>query len=187
MVEMLESANILHHATSQSLVILDEIGRGTSTFDGLAIAWAMVEFLADLGAKTLFATHYHQLNAIAEQIPSVANFRVSVEEVQDKVIWTHKVLPGGTDRSYGIHVARMAGMPARVLARAAEVLRELESTEAAPVAIGPTVANLQMTLFEPEPPAVVKALAAVDVERLTPLEALQLLDEWKRTFGTPSS
>jgi DNA mismatch repair protein MutS len=187
MVEMLESANILHHATPQSLVILDEIGRGTSTFDGLAIAWAMVEFLADLGARTLFATHYHQLNAIAEQIPSVANFRVSVEEVHDKVIWTHKVLPGGTDRSYGIHVARMAGMPARVLDRAAEVLRELEQTEAAPVAIRPAVANLQMTLFEAEPPAVVKALAAVDVERLTPLEALQLLDEWKRTFGTPSS
>jgi len=185
MVEMLESANILHNATPRSLVILDEIGRGTSTFDGLAIAWAMVEFLAEMGAKTLFATHYHQLNAIADQVPTVTNFRVSVEEVRDKVIWTHKVLPGGTDRSYGVHVARMAGMPAPVLARAAEVLRELERAESPPPGIGPSVARLQMTLFEAEPPAFVQALAAVDIERLTPLEALQLLDEWKRALGTP--
>lgn len=183
MVEMVESANILNHATQRSLVILDEVGRGTSTYDGLAIAWAMVEHLASIGAKTMFATHYHQLNAIADQMPGIANFRVAVEEFGDEIVWTHKVLPGGTDRSYGIHVARMAGVPVAVLQRAKEILQELEQKDRAPKAIPAQTQKLQMTLFEFEEPPVVKELQELDVNRLTPLEALRLLDEWKRKFG----
>jgi DNA mismatch repair protein MutS len=183
MVEMVESANILNHATARSLVILDEVGRGTSTYDGLAIAWAMVEYLASVGAKTMFATHYHQLNALAEQISTVSNFRVSVEEIGDDVVWTHKVLPGGTDRSYGIHVARMAGVPAAVLKRSAEILSELENTSVAPTAEAPATQKLQLTLFEFEAPPVMQALQNLDVNQLTPIEALKLLDEWKRKFS----
>jgi DNA mismatch repair protein MutS len=183
MVEMIESANILNHATARSLVILDEVGRGTSTYDGLAIAWAMVEHLAAVGAKTMFATHYHQLNALAEQIPGIGNFRVSVEEFGDDIVWTHRVLPGGTDRSYGIHVARMAGVPQSVLARAAEVLADLEETTQAPKAVAPTVQRMQLSLFELEPSQVEQELSKLDVNRLTPIEALKLLDDWKRKFG----
>jgi DNA mismatch repair protein MutS len=183
MVEMVESANILNHATERSLVILDEVGRGTSTFDGLAIAWAMIEHLAGIGAKTMFATHYHQLNALAEQIPGIANFRVAVEEFGDEIVWTHRVLPGGTDRSYGIHVARMAGVPSPVLLRARQILDELEQKDQAPKAIPSQTQKLQMTLFEFEEPPVIKELQGLDVNQLTPLEALRLLDEWKRKFG----
>ncbi|RYG25062.1 DNA mismatch repair protein MutS, partial [bacterium] len=181
MVEMVESANILNHATEKSLVILDEVGRGTSTYDGLAIAWAMVEHLAAIGAKTMFATHYHQLNALAGQVPGVANFRVAVEELGEDVVWTHRVLPGGTDRSYGIHVARMAGVPSAVLRRAQEVLSELEERPATPTP--PPTKTLQLTLFEAEEPPVMEALREVDPNALTPLEALRLLDDWKRRFG----
>ncbi|MBI3721430.1 MAG: hypothetical protein HY248_02665 [Fimbriimonas ginsengisoli] len=180
MVEMVESANILNHATARSLVILDEVGRGTSTYDGLAIAWAMLEHLAALGAKTMFSTHYHQLNALADQIPSVRNFRVSVEEFGNDLVWTHRVLPGGTDRSYGIHVARMAGVPGSVLRRSTEILAELEGAGAAPVAEVRGVQKMQLNLFEAEDPPVVRALQELDVDRLTPLDALRLLDEWKR-------
>jgi len=183
MVEMVESANILNHATSRSLVILDEVGRGTSTYDGLAIAWAMIEHLAGLGAKTMFATHYHQLNALADQMPGVANFRVAVEEFGDDIVWTHRVLPGGTDRSYGIHVARMAGVPPTVLQRSREILAELEEKSEAPRAIPATTQRMQLTLFDVEEPPVVKALQGLDVNQLTPLEALRLLDDWKRKFG----
>jgi DNA mismatch repair protein MutS len=180
MVEMVESANILNHATERSLVILDEVGRGTSTYDGLAIAQAMIEHLAALGAKTMFATHYHQLNALEGQIPGIANFRVAVEEVGDQIVLTHRVLPGGTDRSYGIHVARMAGVPRSVLDRASQILEELE---VGPRAAVPRREKLQLTLFEAEEPEVVKELQGVDVNRLTPLEALKLLDDWKRRYG----
>lgn len=180
MVEMVESANILNHATTRSLVILDEVGRGTSTYDGLAIAWAMIEYLAGIGCKTMFATHYHQLNALADQMPTVKNFRVSVEEIGDDVVWTHKVLPGGTDRSYGIHVARMAGVPSAVVKRSAEILADLEQTEAPKVAS--SAQKLQLSLFELEQPEVVRELQDLDVNQLTPIAALQLLDSWKRKF-----
>lgn len=183
MVEMVESANILNHASPRSLVILDEIGRGTSTYDGLAIAWAMVEYLHGVGCKTMFATHYHQLNELAHQLVGVANFRVSVEEIGDDVIWTHKVLQGGTDRSYGIHVARMAGVPMSVLTRAASILGELEGRQSAAIAPAPEVQRLQMKLFESDDP-VGRELSQVDVNGLTPLEALQLLDDWKRRFSS---
>lgn len=183
MVEMVESANILNHATSQSLVILDEVGRGTSTYDGLAIAWAMIEHLVDVSAKTMFATHYHQLNSLADQMSGIANYRVAVEEFGDDIVWTHRVLPGGTDRSYGIHVARMAGVPGVVLERAKEILSELESKSEAPRAIPASTQKLQLTLFEFEEPPVVKELQKLDVNRLTPIDALRVLDEWKRKFG----
>ena len=179
MVEMVESANILNHATERSLVILDEVGRGTSTYDGLAIAWAMVEHLAAVSAKTLFATHYHQLNALAEQIAGIANYRVAVEEFGDDIVWTHRVLPGGTDRSYGIHVARMAGVPLSVLQRSAEILAELEQKDSAPRAVVETQ-KLQLTLFDVEEPEIVRELKKLDVNALTPIQALRLLDEWQR-------
>ncbi len=183
MVEMVESANILNHATERSLVILDEVGRGTSTYDGLAIAWAMVEHLAAIGAKTLFATHYHQLNALAEQVPSIANFRVAVEEMGDDIVWTHRVLPGGTDRSYGVQVARMAGVPASVLIRATAILEDLEQRSDAPRAVPAQTQKLQMTLFEFDEPPMVQALQNLDVNRLTPVEALRMLDDWKRKWA----
>lgn len=185
MVEMTEAANILNHASDRSLVILDEVGRGTSTFDGLAIAWAMVEHLMALGSKTLFATHYHQLNALADQTDAVRNFRVAVEETGDSIVWTHRVLAGGADKSYGIHVARMAGLPGIVLTRAAELLSELEARSDAPQAAAVTK-TLQFTLFDLEEPPVLKALKAVDLDQVTPMEALRLLDDWKRKFaGNP--
>lgn len=182
MVEMVESANILNNATARSLVVLDEVGRGTSTYDGLAIAWAMVEHLASVGAKTLFATHYHQLNEIASQITTVANMRVAVEEHGDQVVWTHKVLPGGTDRSYGVQVAKMAGVPGTVLRRAQEVLGRLESNATPLEAVGPSMQRVQLTLFEAEEPEVLRELSGLDVTQLTPIEALMKLDEWKKRF-----
>jgi DNA mismatch repair protein MutS len=178
MVEMTEAAHILHHATGNSLVILDEIGRGTSTYDGLAIAWAIAEHLAQLGAMTLFATHYHQLNGLAEFLPNVANFRVAVREEDDRVVWLHKVLEGGTDRSYGIQVAQMAGVPRPVLERASEVLADLEGSDAPVGKVKPGA--LQMTLFEAPPDPVRKTLQEIDTTTLTPVEALVLLDNLRR-------
>lgn len=182
MVEMVESANILNNATARSLVVLDEVGRGTSTYDGLAIAWAMVEYLAGARAKTLFATHYHQINQIADQTEGVANFRVAVEERGDQIVWAHKVLPGGTDKSYGIHVARMAGVPPSVVRRSEEVLASLEGKDQAPVSVPANLQTLQMTLFEEKPHALVTELEGLDVNNLSPLEALMKLDEWKKSL-----
>jgi DNA mismatch repair protein MutS len=133
MVEMTEAANILNHATPRSLIILDEIGRGTSTFDGLSLAWSMVEHLHhQTGAKTLFATHYHELTELAGRLPRVRNFNVAVREWRDQIIFLRKIVPGGSDKSYGIQVARLAGVPAPVLARAKEILRNLEEAELRP-------------------------------------------------------
>jgi len=130
MVEMNETANILNNATSRSLIVLDEIGRGTSTFDGLSIAWAVAEHLHNaVGAKTLFATHYHELTELAVTLPRVKNYNVAVREWHDQVIFLHKILPGGTDKSYGIQVGRLAGLPKEVVERAKEVLANLEEAE----------------------------------------------------------
>lgn len=182
MVEMIESANILNNASERSLVILDEVGRGTSTFDGLAIAWAMVEHLASIRSKTLFATHYHQLNRIAERSSVVVNYCVSVQEVGNKVIWTHKVLPGGTDKSYGLQVARMAGVPPEVVSRASQILKSLEEKDR-DVEVKPSSDGMQLTLFEPEPNPMVEELKQLDVNQLTPMEALFKLDEWKKNLS----
>jgi DNA mismatch repair protein MutS len=187
MVEMTETANILNNATPRSLVILDEIGRGTSTYDGLAIAWAVAEYLHAIGCKTLFATHYHYLNELANRLEGVANYRVAVKEQGDRVVWLHKVLPGGTDRSYGVHVARMAGVPPEVVQRAEQILREFErrgvqGAVQPPTSDAPTVRTkkLQLTLFEAEMHPVLEALRALDIATLSPVEALLKLDELKR-------
>jgi len=133
MVEMSETANILNNATAQSLIVLDEIGRGTSTFDGLSLAWSIVEYLHQVvGAKTLFATHYHELTELAGRLARLQNFNVAVREWRDQVVFLHKILPGGTDKSYGIQVARLAGVPKSVIERAKEILRNLEESELTP-------------------------------------------------------
>ncbi len=181
MVEMTEAANILHHASEKSLVILDEIGRGTSTFDGLAIAWAISEHLSEKGTKTLFATHYHQLNHLAEQLSNVKNFRVSVREEDDRVIWLHKVLEGGTDRSYGIQVARMAGIPRTVLERAGHVLAELEGKEVSMPRVSAEPKPFQFALFEPQESPIIKRIREIDTATMTPVEALVMLDELKKS------
>jgi DNA mismatch repair protein MutS len=133
MVEMTETANILNNATRNSLIILDEIGRGTSTFDGLSLAWSIIEFLHNqAGAKALFATHYHELTELAARLPRVRNFNVAVREWNDQIVFLRKILPGGTDKSYGLQVARLAGIPGPVLSRAKEILANLEQSELTP-------------------------------------------------------
>ncbi len=184
MVEMNETANILNNATERSLVILDEVGRGTSTFDGLAIAWAVVERLVALGCKSLFATHYHQLNEIAASCASVKNFRVAVRETESEVIWLHRVVAGGTDKSYGLQVARMAGVPQPVVARAKAILENLERGSGRARPSPPAEKRLQLTLFDLEPHPVVEALRQVDVSVMTPVEALIRLEELVRLAGS---
>jgi DNA mismatch repair protein MutS len=186
LVEMTETAAILRHATPRSLVLLDEIGRGTSTFDGLSIAWAVAEYLHErrAGAKVLFATHYHELTRLAAELPRVRNVHVAVREWKDDIVFLHRVVAGGTDRSYGIQVARLAGLPAEVVARARTLLREFE--QGAPVPAAPAGADAgQLALWGGAPPPapphpVLEALAALDPDRLTPLEALTTLHELRR-------
>lgn len=178
MVEMVETAQILHQATPRSLVVLDEVGRGTSTFDGMAIARAVVEFLhnrREVAAKTLFATHYHELTALADVLPRVRNAHVAVREEGSEVVFEHRIVPGPSDRSYGVHVARLAGLPPAVVTRAEHLLQEFEAGagRARPGANGH--AALQPALFGPSP--VEEALAALDVDGLTPIEAIQKLYE----------
>jgi DNA mismatch repair protein MutS len=191
MVEMQETASILHSATSRSLVVLDEIGRGTSTFDGLSIAWAVAEYLATnsrMRPKTLFATHYHELTDLADATPGVVNFHVAAREWKDDIIFLRKIVPGRADRSYGIQVARLAGIPGEVIARAREILQALERDELSrggrPSLSGtPSEPQRQLGLFQPPPPIDDKlraALGALDVDRITPLEALALLAELKK-------
>jgi len=167
MVEMTEAANILNHATDRSLIVLDEIGRGTSTFDGLSLAWAMAEFLVwEIRAKTLFATHYHHLNELTEVLPRVVNYRIAVKEEGDRIVFLRRIMPGGTDRSYGIQVARLAGLPEAVIARAREVLHSLEGEDLGRAG-GPTReavqgvgAPVQLQLFEAAPDPIVEEIKA---------------------------
>jgi len=197
MVEMVETANILNHATSRSLLILDEIGRGTSTYDGLSIAWAVIEYVhnhPELRAKTLFATHYHELTDLAERLPHVVNYNVAVDDSGDgeDVIFLRRIIPGKADRSYGVHVARLAGLPTAVINRAEEILADLERSGAA----GPkrlfeaeskrgAKAALQVSLFADVHPAV-EALRKLDVNGLTPLDALNRLYELQKMAGEQS-
>jgi DNA mismatch repair protein MutS len=186
MVEMQETAHILHQATDRSLVILDEIGRGTSTFDGLSIAWAVAEFLHDWqgrGIKTLFATHYHELTDLAATGPRVKNMNVAVKEWGEKIIFLRKLVEGGTNRSYGIQVARLAGLPVEVVERARQVLRHLEQettdVEGLPrlgrSAKGRVDEPLQLSLFQQSDHRVRRQLQALELEKLTPIEALNEL------------
>jgi DNA mismatch repair protein MutS len=197
MVEMTETAAILHNATRRSLVVLDEIGRGTSTFDGLSIAWAVAEHLHDqVGCRTLFATHYHELQDLARERPRVKNLTVAVREVGDRVVFLRKLVQGGASRSYGIEVAKLAGVPPEVLARARDILKNLEALEVdegghAALARGgrrrSQPAAAQLGLFaapaDPRADALRRELAALDVDALRPLDALNLLAEWKKRLG----
>ena len=183
MVEMVEAANILHHATSRSLLILDEIGRGTSTYDGLSIAWGIIEYIHNhpqLRAKTLFATHYHELTQLAELLPGIRNYNVAVSEADNKVVFLHKIISGGADRSYGIHVAQLAGLPSPVIQRANEIMAELEKTSGRAVKINPQAAQ-QVALF-PETNPLLDEIKGLDVNSLSPIEALNKLFEWQKKF-----
>jgi len=195
MVEMEETANILNNASEKSLVIMDEIGRGTSTFDGLSIAWAVAEYLHDLnnrGVKTLFATHYHELTELVQTKPRVKNFNIAVKEWNDEIIFLRKLVEGGTNRSYGIQVARLAGIPARVISRAKKILYNIEqgeyastgfsclSNENEPSMQGP----VQLDLFRKPEKMVIDRLNKADISGMTPLEALNFLNELQQKVKT---
>jgi DNA mismatch repair protein MutS len=186
MVEMVETAVILNNATSHSLVILDEVGRGTSTFDGLSLAWAIVEFLHENGKErplTLFATHYHELTAMAQEFRRIRNYNVAVKDWQGEVVFLHRIVPGGMDRSYGIHVARIAGIPERVVTRAGEILDRLEehAEELRDEALaGNDIGAKQLSLFIPVKSEVEKELVSLDVERMAPVDALKTLAELRQ-------
>jgi DNA mismatch repair protein MutS len=189
MVEMIETANILRQATAESLVILDEVGRGTATFDGLSLAWAIVEHLHEhRRPKTLFATHYHELTELGSVLPRVVNRTLAVKEWQDRIVFLRRVVPGAADKSYGLHVARLAGIPEPVVRRAAEVLANLEAQEydlrgqprlaRGPGAPPPPAAD-QLVLFTPPEEVVAAVLREVDLDYLSPLAALNLLHSLK--------
>ncbi|MCK4292757.1 MAG: DNA mismatch repair protein MutS [Planctomycetes bacterium] len=183
MVEMTETANIINNATDKSLVILDEVGRGTSTYDGLSLAWAITEHIANkIKSRTLFATHYHELTELAELFENVKNCNVAVREWMDEVVFLHRILPGGTDKSYGIHVAKLAGVPKSILERSKEILEELEATFQKE-ATGEHLAKHKTkqpdkdSLFVQKHKSVLEKLASTDINNLTPLEAINLLNE----------
>jgi DNA mismatch repair protein MutS len=186
MVEMSETSAILHNATARSLVLLDEIGRGTSTYDGVAIAWAVTEHLHDrIGCKTMFATHYHELMQLPERLAHARNCNVAVQESGGTVVFLHRLMPGGTDRSYGVHVAQLAGLPDAVVQRAREVLGTLEGEHrVVPGAPPPPSDPGQLALFNaPKPDPVVEDLRAIDLNQLTPLEAMNRLAELQKRLG----
>lgn len=193
MVEMNETASILNNLSPKSLILLDEIGRGTSTYDGISIAWAIAEYLhthPSAQAKTLFATHYHELNELANSFPRIRNFNVSVKEVGNKVIFLRKLIPGGSEHSFGIHVARMAGMPAKLIARSNEILKRLEQERTGGEHIKESIKKvqqqaLQLQMFSIDDPVLIKirdVLNNLDVNTLTPVEALMKLDEIQRVL-----
>ncbi len=183
MVEMTETANILNHATPRSLLILDEIGRGTSTYDGLSIAWAVVEYIHNhpgVRSRTLFATHYHELTRLAEMLPGIRNYNVAVTESSGTVVFLHKIVHGGSDRSYGIHVAQLAGLPPPVIQRASEILKELESTSGTAFQRDEKTSQ-QLVLF-PESNPLLEELRDLDLNVLSPIEALNHLYEWQKRY-----
>ena len=183
MVEMLETANILNNASPRSLLILDEIGRGTSTYDGISIAWAIIEHLHShpkLKPLTLFATHYHELTELADLYPGVRNYNVAVSEADGSVVFLHKIVPGAADRSYGIHVAQMAGLPPSVITRANEILKQLEQSSGTTLPAASATQD-QLRLF-PENNPMIEAFKKLDLESLSPIQALNLLYEWKRKY-----
>jgi DNA mismatch repair protein MutS len=176
MVEMVETAHILAHATAHSLLVFDEVGRGTSTYDGVSIAQALLEYLHDapqLRSLTLFATHFHELTALVDRLPRLRNFRMEVREDGDQVIFLHQVIAGGADRSYGIHVAQLAGLPRQVVLRARAILGELEGQR--PLERPPPSDQLSLPLPHP----LVAELQQLDLEHLTPREALEKLFAWQ--------
>jgi DNA mismatch repair protein MutS len=184
MVEMIETANILNHATNRSLLILDEIGRGTSTYDGLSIAWAVIEYIHNhpkIRARTLFATHYHELTQLSELLPGVRNYNVAVSEADNTVIFLHKIIPGAADRSYGIHVGQLAGLPKTVVQRASEILKQLENSSGQAINLQEVASPQQLQLF-PENNPIIKSLEEIDINTISPIEAINVLYEWKKKF-----
>jgi DNA mismatch repair protein MutS len=188
MIEMVELANILNNATPKSLILLDEIGRGTSTYDGFSIAKAVVEFIHNkdrIGVRALFATHYHQLTLVEGVLKRLKNYHVAVKEEGNDLVFLRKIIPGATDRSYGIHVARLAGVPLKVTQRAKEILKEMENGSA--IAKGRDSARYtQVVLFgqdEKKEPPVVEELKNLNVDAMTPLEALNALAALKKKAG----
>ncbi|MDR0609024.1 MAG: DNA mismatch repair protein MutS [Planctomycetaceae bacterium] len=194
MVEMTETARILNQATPRSLVVLDEVGRGTSTYDGISLAWAIVEYLHDkIGCRTLFATHYHELTDLSETFENIRNLNVAVKEQNDDIAFLHKIIPGAADKSYGIYVAKIAGIPKNVVKRAREILDELEQTHVEATAHSTnhpesemfknirrkTVNSIQFSLFGSENHPVIEELRELDIDNLKPLDALQLVAKWK--------
>ena len=201
MVEMTETARILNTATKRSLVILDEIGRGTSTYDGVSLAWAIVEFIHDsIGCRTLFATHYHELTKLEESLLGVANYNVAVKEWEDKIVFLHKIVLGGADRSYGIHVSRLAGVPNWVNQRAEQILEKLESdsdvqrnqeaiTSADRPAAGQGSAGgqIQLTMFGMEPHPLIDKIRSLEPTEMTPMNALEMLHQWQQELTEPAA
>lgn len=192
LVEMAEAANILNNATSRSLILLDELGRGTATFDGISIAWAIAEYLHEtVGAKTLFATHYHELTALADRFERIRNYQVEVKEVGDQILFTHKVIPGHTDHSFGIHVAQMAGLPPSVIHTARTVLQQLETGTHDPARSARTPSVIrhdleragQLTMFEIKDDDLREKVRQIDINSMTPLDALKALAELKGTVN----
>jgi DNA mismatch repair protein MutS len=190
MVEMTEVATILKSATRKSLILLDEVGRGTSTFDGLSIAWAVTEHIHDstkLGARTLFATHYHELIDLSRTQEGVKNYSIAVKEWGEEIIFLRKIVEGGTNRSYGIQVARLAGVPKEVVVRAREILENLEKGELDEVGMpriarggtGPRNRESQLNLFMEDGDYIVRELNNLDIMNVTPLDALQKINEWQ--------
>lgn len=176
MVEMQETAQILHYATANSLIILDEIGRGTSTYDGVSLAWAILEFIHDkIKAKTLFATHYHELIEVAEKLPNAANFSVAVQEDKNEIVFLYRVKEGAVDRSYGIEVAKLAGLPKEVIFKAKTILNDLEEG-----IVDQAISLNQLDIFETRPHKALEELRKIDVNQLTPMDALKKLDELKK-------
>jgi DNA mismatch repair protein MutS len=188
MVEMVETAAILNTATKRSLVLLDEMGRGTATFDGLSLAWATVEFLhAETGARTLFATHYHELTILAEKLKRVRNLRVGVKEASGGIVFLHNIEPGAASKSYGIEVARLAGLPTAVIERAKHVLKQHEKQERQSVQVETTPEPMQLTIFTPLSQRIVDRIEATEVNSLTPLQALNLLEELQQELKKSGS
>ena len=186
LMEMNETANILNNATARSLILLDEIGRGTSTYDGLSIAWAVTEYIhshKDVRAKTLFATHYHELVSLADQLPRAVNLNVAVKEFGNKVVFLKKIIPGGADKSYGVHVAEMAGLPQAVIQRAKELLREHSQDNSNNTFQASLETRPQMDLFSKKEATLKKELEEIDINDMTPLDALSKLDELKKKHG----
>ena len=196
MVEMNEAANILNNISGRSLVLFDELGRGTSTYDGISIAWAIVEYLHEhpkYRAKTLFATHYHELNEMENSFGRIKNFNVSVKEINNKVVFLRKLVKGGSNHSFGIQVAKMAGLPPSVVKRAGEILKQLENDRDANGApqknvarIGNEREGIQLSFFQLEDPVLMQIrdeIAGLDINSLTPLEALNKLNEIKKITG----
>ena len=188
MVEMNETANIVNNISNRSLILLDEIGRGTSTYDGISIAWSIAEYLHNhpkFKAKTLFATHYHELNELADKYPRVKNYNISTKEIGNKVLFLRKLVPGGSKHSFGIHVAKMAGMPKEIVGRANEILKQLEQKHidgGFQDKVKNIPANMQLSIFDAEDPVAAELkemIDQLDINTLTPVEALLKLNELK--------